>query len=363
MATVLDHGGSARGGSGRLPAAPVLASLAVLLLVTAVLAAAAGAFHIPAADVLAIPAAKAGFGDALANDPQATAVLMQIRLPRVLFAMLADAALAVGGAVLQGLFRNPLADPALIGISGGAALAAAWTIVLSTRLLPGLSTLLGPFSLPLAAFAGALLAAWLVQRLACLHGATSVAVMLLAGIAISALAGAGIGLATYVASDEQLRNITFWQLGTLSGATWPTLGALAFLGGAATAVGLRLARPLDALALGEAEARHLGVDVERLKRTGMIAAALAVGTVTAFCGIIGFVALVAPHIVRIVCGPAHRLLLPACALAGASLMTAADVVARTAVAPAELPIGVLTAFIGAPFFLVLLLRQRRLWGV
>lgn len=361
MATVMQHGDGVSG-PGRLPAAPVLAALAALLLATAVLSAAAGAFRIPAGEVLAILAAQMGLVDPSANDAQATAVLTQIRLPRVLFAMLAGASLSVGGAVLQGLFRNPLADPALIGISGGGALAAAWTIVLNSRLTPGLSALLGPFTLPLAAFAGALLAAWLVQRLACLHGATSVAVMLLAGIAVGALAWAGIGLATYIASDEQLRNITFWQLGTLSGATWHTLGALVLLGGAATVVGLRLARPLDALALGEAEARHLGVDVERLKRTGMIAAALAVGTVTAFCGIIGFVALVAPHIVRIVCGPAHRLLLPACALAGAILLTAADIVARTAVAPAELPIGVLTAFIGAPFFLALLLRQRQLWS-
>lgn len=362
MATVLRRGDDDPGGSGRLPAAPVIVALAAVLLVTSVLAAATGAFHIPPADVLAILAAQAGLADASANDARASAVLMQIRLPRVLFAMLAGAALAVSGAVLQGLFRNPLADPALIGISGGAALAAAWTIVLNTRLLPGVSALLGPFSLPVAAFAGALLAAWLVQRLASLDGATSIAVMLLAGIAISALAGAGIGLAAYVASDEQLRNITFWQLGTLSDATWRTLGALAVLAGAATCAGLRLARPLDALALGEAEARHLGVDIEQLKRIGMIAAALAVGTVTAFCGIIGFVALVAPHIVRIACGPAHRLLLPACALAGAILMTLADIVARTVLAPAELPIGVLTAFIGAPFFLLLLLRQRRLWG-
>ncbi len=362
MATVLRRLGRAPRVAGRLPAAPMLMALAALLVLAGVLAASMGAFRIPPADVLGILAAKLGLLALPADDAQAAAVLTQIRLPRVLFAMLAGAALAVGGAVLQGLFRNPLADPALIGISGGAALAAAWTIVLNVRLLPGLNVLLGPFSLPLAAFAGALLATWLVHRLASVHGATSVAVMLLAGIAVSALAGAGIGLAAYVASDEQLRNITFWQLGTLTGATWRTLGALGVLAGSATLVGLQLARPLDALALGEAEARHLGVDVERLKRTGMVAAALAVGTVTAFCGIIGFVALVAPHIVRVACGPSHRLLLPACALAGAILMTIADVVARTAVAPAELPIGVLTALIGAPFFLVLLLRQRRLWG-
>jgi iron complex transport system permease protein len=362
MATVFDRLRPLPRVAGRQRTAPVLAALVALLLATGILAAGTGAFVIPAADVLAILAAKVGLTPLSADDVQAAAVLTQIRLPRVLFAMLGGAALAVGGAVLQGLFRNPLADPALVGISGGAALAAAWTIVLNARLLPGLAALLGPFTLPLAAFAGALLATWLVHRLASVQGATSVAVMLLAGIAISALTGAGVGLAAYVASDEQLRNITFWQLGTLSGATWRTLGALAVLAGSATLLGLTLARPLDALALGEAEARHLGVHVERLKRTGMIATALAVGTVTAFCGIIGFVALVAPHILRLACGPSHRLLLPACALAGAILLTIADVVARTAVAPAELPIGVLTAFIGAPFFLVLLLRQRRMWA-
>jgi iron complex transport system permease protein len=339
----------------------VLGALALLVVVVAVLAAGIGAFAVTPAEIAAILAHRAGLGDGSGFTPQQEAVLFAIRLPRVALALIAGAALALAGAVLQGLFRNPLADPALIGVSAGAALAAAWTIVLGATWIPGLAKAAGPFTLPLAAFAGALGATAIVFHLARTDGRVSMAVMLLGGVAINALAGSGIGLATFVANDEQLRNITFWQLGSLSGASGPVLGVLALLVGVACLGLLRLAPALDAYALGEAEARHLGVDVRRMQRTGVALSALAVGAVTGITGIIGFVGLVAPHLLRLAFGPSHRIVLPGAMLLGAALVAGADIPARTMVAPAELPIGVLTALVGAPFFIALLLRARRHW--
>lgn len=349
--------GSARRHSRRA----VLGGLAALMLAVSLVAAGTGAFAVTPREILAILAHRAGLGDGSGYATQQEAVLFAIRLPRVALALIAGAALALAGAVLQGLFRNPLADPALIGVSAGAALAAAWTIVLGATWLPGLVTAAGAFTLPLAAFAGALCATALVFHLARVDGRLSMPVMLLAGIAINALAGAGVGLATFVASDEQLRNITFWQLGSLGGASGPVLGALALLAGLACAGLLRLAPALDACALGEAEARHLGVDVRRMQRTGVALSALAVGAVTGITGIIGFVGLVAPHLLRLAFGPSHRIVLPGSMLLGAALVAGADIPARTLVAPAELPIGVLTALVGAPFFIALLVRARRRW--
>lgn len=342
---------------GRIPAAVALPVLALATLGCAVAALGIGAFRIAPSELLAILAHRAGLADASGFRPEQEAVLMAIRLPRVALGLLTGASLALGGAVLQGLFRNPLADAALVGISPGAALAAAATIVLGSTWTAGL----GAFALPLAAFLGALVTSALVFRIAQVEGRTSLVAMLLAGIAVGALAWAGIGFLSYLSSDEQLRNLTFWQLGSLGGGSWPAVGVLALLAGGSALVLLRLAPALDAFALGEAEARHLGVDVQRLKRAGILLTALAVGAVTAVTGIIGFVGLVAPHLVRLACGPSHRVVLPGAALAGAAIVVGADLPARTLVAPAELPIGVLTAFLGAPFFLLLLLRARRGW--
>jgi iron complex transport system permease protein len=260
---------------------------------------------------------------------------------------------------MQGLFRNPLADPSVIGVSGGAALAAAAVIVMGALWIPGLSRSLGGLTLPLAAFAGALAAAMLVYRIASRSGHTSLAMLLLAGIAVNAMVEAGIGTFTHVANDEQLRNLAFWRLGSAGGASWSMLAVVGPAIGVAIVIMLRLAGALNALALGEAEARHLGVDVEGLKRAGIALAALAVGCQVAVSGMIFFVGLVAPHVVRLACGPDHRIVLPGAALAGAALLVFADAAARVVVAPAELPIGVLTAAIGAPFFIMLLLRERR----
>jgi iron complex transport system permease protein len=326
--------------------------LAVLLLVAMIASAGIGAFPIPAADVLAVLAHAGGIPVSASFTPEQEAILLGIRLPRVVLAALVGAALSVSGAVLQGLFRNPLADPALIGVSGGAALAAAAVIVL------GAGSAWGGLLLPLCAFAGGLSATLFIYALAQRGGATVLTLMLLAGIAVNALSMAGIGLFSFLSSDEQLRNISFWTLGSLAAASWGLLATLLPFLAVGLAVLLRLAASLDALALGESQAGQLGVETRRVKRAAVLSGALLVGALTAVTGIISFVGLVAPHMVRMVCGPSHRVLLPASGLAGAVLVLAADSAARVVVAPAELPLGVLTALAGAPLFIALLLRAR-----
>lgn len=283
-------------------------------------------------------------------------VVWQLRLPRLLLGMLLGAALATAGAVLQGLFRNPLADPGLVGVSAGAALGAVLAVVLGAWLaLPWLQ----PWLLPLAALGGGFAAVWLVYRIARVDGRTHLATLLLAGIALNAISGAGVGFLIYLATDEQLRRFTFWTLGSLHNATWLKVGISAF---AVLPVLLwlpRHARELNAMLLGETEAWHLGVNVQHLKRVLVLSCALLVGASVAAAGMIGFVGLVVPHVMRLLFGPDHRIVLPASALGGAFLMVLADWAARTLNAPSEIPVGILTALIGAPFFLFLLLRQRR----
>jgi iron complex transport system permease protein len=349
--------------SGRVAPGVALAVLAVALAAAVLLAIGSGAFAISPAEAVRILVHRSGLAPADGFGPQQEAVLMSIRLPRVTLAVLVGAGLGVAGAAMQGLFRNPLADPTLIGVSGGAALAAASVIVMGAVWYRGLSTLLGPATLPLAAFAGGLAAATLVYRLATHGGRTSIAVLLLAGIAVNALVEAGIGLFTYIANDEQMRNLAFWRLGSVGAASWSMLAVVAPAILAAAILLAGLARPLNALALGEAEARHLGVNVERLKRAAMVLCALAVGTATAVTGMIFFVGLVAPHIVRLACGPDHRVVLAGAGLLGALLVVIADTAARTVAVPAELPLGVFTALVGAPFFVGLLLRERRAWSL
>jgi iron complex transport system permease protein len=326
--------------------------LAVALVVAMTASAGIGAFPIPPGDVLAVSLHAAGIPVCASFTPQQEAVLLGIRLPRVVLAAIVGASLALSGAVLQGLFRNPLADPALIGVSGGAALAAAAAIVL------GAASAWSGMLLPLCAFSGGLAATLFIYALAQRGGTTVLMVMLLAGIAVNALSVAGIGLFSFLSTDEQLRNISFWMLGSLASASWGLLATLLPFIAVGVTVLVRLAAPLDTLALGETQARQLGVETQRVKRAAVLSGALLVGALTAATGVISFVGLVAPHMVRLACGPSHRVLLPASALAGAILVLVADSVARVVVAPAELPLGVLTAMAGAPFFLVLLLRSR-----
>jgi iron complex transport system permease protein len=281
-------------------------------------------------------------------------VFMNIRLPRLVLGIAAGAGLGLSGALMQGLFRNPLADPGLIGISSGAALAAAVTIVLGNAYFPELPRTLGSWTLVLMAFGGGLVVTFLIYALSQSQGGTQIGLMLLAGVAVNALAGAGLGFLNFIATDEQLRNIQFWLLGSLGGARWSAVLLVGAVVMVASCAGLAWARPLNAIALGEAQAALLGVNVERVKRCVVVVTALSVGAVTATTGIIGFVGLIAPHWVRLVAGPDHRVVLPASALLGAALVLAADSVARTVAKPAELPLGVLTAAIGVPMFLFLL---------
>ncbi|WP_103872926.1 FecCD family ABC transporter permease [Bosea lathyri] len=296
-------------------------------------------------------------GDTTLLEGRDVLVVLNIRLPRVLLGLLVGAALAVSGALMQGLFRNPLADPGLVGVSAGAGLAAAATIVLGDRFLTGMAMKL-PFAvLPFGAFCGGLASTLALYLIATRQGRTSVASMLLAGVALGALAGALTGLLAYISDDRQLRDLTFWSLGSLGGASWTKLAAVAPIVLPLLLAMPFLARGLNGLMLGEAEAYHLGIPVQRIKAMAIVLVALAVGASVASAGLIGFVGIVVPHLIRLAIGPDHRLLLPLSALGGAILLVAADIVARLIVAPSELPIGIVTAAIGAPFFLWLLLRR------
>jgi iron complex transport system permease protein len=287
-------------------------------------------------------------------------IVMEIRLPRLILGLVVGAALAVSGAVMQGLFRNPLADPGLVGVSAGAGLGAILAIVLGGLLPVALGDLIGMWLVPFAAFLGGWGSTLILYQVSTRAGRTSVATMLLAGIALGALAGALSGILVYMANDQQLRDLTFWGMGSLAGATWAKLAVAAPLMIAGILAALFLARGLNALALGEAAAMHLGLPVQRVKRVAILSVAAATGAAVAASGGIGFVGIVVPHLLRLVSGPDHLRLLPNAALLGGAMLVAADVVARTVVAPAELPIGIVTAVIGGPFFLWILLRRRGL---
>jgi iron complex transport system permease protein len=332
---------------------PVLSALLVLALL---LNAGIGAVRVGPMQVIAIVLDHLlGIDIGVTYTPQQDAVIWAIRLPRIVMAAMVGAGLALAGTVLQGVFRNPLADPGLIGVSSGSALGAIIAI------LAGFS-MLGNASLPVAAFVGGLVATLAVYGFARHDGRIEVVTLILTGVAMNAIAGAGIGLGTFLADDRQLRTIVFWSLGSTGGATWPTVTA------AAPCIGLGLAllpwwgRTLNLLVLGEREARHLGVDTERTRFILIGLSALMTGAAVAVAGIVSFVGLVVPHIIRLIAGPDHRTLLPASALGGAALLLAADLFARTAVIPRELPLGVVTALGGGPFFLWLVYRTRRAAG-
>ena len=332
-------------------------SLGLLCLLATWLSLALGPVSLPLFDTLRAALRLMGLPVQGEGLEQAELILGQIRLPRTLLGLAVGGVLALSGVAMQGLFRNPLADPGLVGVSSGAALGAAIAIV-GGAALGGLPDFIGPYLLSLCAFLGGLGVTALVYRLGRKNGQTQVAVMLLAGIALTALSGSAVGLFTYLADDATLRTLTFWNLGSLNGASYARLWPLLLVTvGVALWLPLR-ATALNALLLGESEANHLGVNVEGLKRELVFCTALGVGAAVAAAGMIGFIGLVVPHLVRLLAGPDHRVLLPASVLAGASLLLFADLIARLALAPAELPIGIVTAFLGAPFFLYLLLRGR-----
>ncbi len=300
--------------------------------------------------------AASWFGlDIATHTPQQAAVFLQIRLPRIVFGLLCGGVLGLCGSVLQGLFRNPLADPGLLGITSGAGLAVGLVVVV----FPGFSMALGPWALPAAAFAGSLGAAALVWALSHRSSREPTAALLLSGIAVTALSGAGTGLLIAVARDSQLRDLTFWSMGSLGGVTWgPLLAALPLLLLPLPFIPW-MAKHLDAMLLGERDARALGSPVDRVRMVSLAVTAGAVGAATALAGGVGFVGLVAPHIARRLVGHGHRAVLPLSALGGAALTVAADTVGRSVLAPAELPLGVVLAFVGAPFLASILFGGRR----
>ena len=288
-------------------------------------------------------------------------IIQSIRLPRALLAAFVGAILAICGAILQGLFRNPLADPSLIGVTAGASVGASLMIFFSAGATGLTAGLMGTSLVSIGAFGGGLLAVWLVYRVATGINGTSVATMLLMGVAVSALSASLTGLLDYYADNEMLRRMSLWRMGGLDGANYTRValaGLILFIVLLATPA---FARALNTLLLGESQARHLGVDVARLKRRLIVLVAAGVGCAVAVSGSIAFVGLVVPHMVRLWVGPDHRRLLPLSALGGAVLLLVADTVARTVLAPTELPVGLVTALLGAPFF-IHLLRQRRHFG-
>ncbi len=326
--------------------------LLIGLIAFSIMAVGIGPVSISSSEVIRILANKLGlisFEDG--ELAQYQAIVLSIRLPRVIIAILIGGTLAVSGAALQGLFRNPLADPTLIGVSSGSALAAAIVIVLGVNM---------GVLLPLAAFAGGLGATYLVYLISSSSGKTSVTTMLLAGIAINALAAAGIGYLIFNADDNQIRDLTFWTLGSISGATWEVVYKSApFL--IISCVGLPFfSKQMNVMLLGENEAKYLGINTERVKKVIIFLSALGIGAAVAVSGIIGFVGLVVPHLLRLIIGPDHRFLIPNSILLGALLLLASDLFARMVVIPAELPIGIVTSTIGAPFFMWLLIRNKSL---
>lgn len=287
-------------------------------------------------------------------------VLLDIRLPRLAMGLCVGAALAVSGAVMQGLFRNPLADPGLVGVGAGAGLGAIGAIVLGSFLPVAFIDTFGNQLIPIAAFFGGWITTLLLYRVSTRNGRTSVATMLLAGIALAALAGALSGILVYMADDRQLRDLTFWGLGSLAGASWAKVTAAAPIILLSILAASFLGRGLNGLALGEATAAHIGHSVQRLKNGSILLVAAATGAAVAVSGGIGFIGIVVPHLLRLATGPDHRTLLINAALLGATLLVAADMIARVIIAPAELPIGIITAVLGAPVFLWILLRRRDL---
>lgn len=326
--------------------------LVVALIVACLVAAGIGQLHVPVDQVLGSILHRVGIDVfPMPTAPRGDDALWLVRFPRVLLALLVGAALGCAGALMQGVFGNPLAEPGVIGVSSGAAIGAFACIVF------GISAL-GSWTVPIAAFVGGLLATLIVYSLARSGGRTEVVTLVLVGIAVTAFAGAVIGMLTFVSSDDALRSIAFWNLGSMARATWDAVFAVTPFVVVGVSIAIYYAPQLDLLSLGERPARHLGVDVERLRLVLIVVIALLAGAGVAFTGIIAFVGLVVPHLIRLVTGPSHRVLIPASVVGGALVVVVGDLIARTLITNQELPLGVLTALIGAPFFFWLIRRTR-----
>lgn len=327
----------------------ILAGLGLLLVLLLGLSVALGDKPVPLPEV-----ARSLVGTEAAGGEVNAMIVRSIRLPRAVGGALVGVALALCGAVMQAIFRNPLADPGLIGVSAGGAVGAIIFIVFGAAVIPTNAEALRHGGLIVFPMAGSALTTLLVYKLSQINGRTHVSTLLLTGLAINALVGALIGYAVYLANDDQLRGFTFWSLGSLARLNWELIGVLAPITVAVAVYAGTFCRRLNLLLLGESEALHLGVDVEKTRRHLIFASAAVVGLTVSLCGMIGFVGLITPHLCRLVLGPDHRVLLPASALLGASLLVASDLLARMAIAYSELPVGIVTATVGAPFFLYLI---------
>ena len=333
--------------------------LAVLLVAAIAASAAVGAFTFTPRQMARYLAEAAGWLPAASADTLGRNVFLQLRLPRVCMSALTGAVLGVSGTLMQGLFRNPIVEPGLAGTSAGAAFGAALIFVLGSGTMLSFTTIVGGLAVPLLAFAGAFAATMLVYRVSSSFGKVNVFTLLLAGIAVNAVCGAGTGFLSYVARDPQARNITFWNLGTFTTADWRgvTLVAVCFI--VCFAWAARSGKALNALMLGEDEAALLGIDPEKLIFRLLLVNTVMVAAATAMVGVIAFVGLVVPHVLRMLRSSDYTFLLPASELLGALSMEVVDIVARLVIPPAELPVGIITAVVGAPVFLWILLRDQR----
>ena len=286
-------------------------------------------------------------------------VLFDLRLPRILMAILVGSGLAVTGTCLQGIFKNPLASPDLIGITSGSILFAAITIVLGQHLYAFLPKIVHYFLLSIMAFIGALLTIWLVYKISTKNGQTNISLLLLSGVAITALCGAGTGLLTYLSTEDELRNLTFWTLGSLAAANWYSIGILSVVLFFSFLFLIPKGKTLNAMLLGEKNAAHIGIDIESSKKQIILFSALIVGSIVSFTGTIGFVGLIIPYILRLKFQSNFTYMLPLSAILGALLVIVADTLSRTIVAPAEIPIGILTSLMGAPVFISILIRYKK----
>ncbi|MDP2774899.1 MAG: iron ABC transporter permease [Nocardioides sp.] len=342
-----------RGLAGR---AGLLGALTLVLLVALVLGAGHGQLSIAPAEVLGSFFHRIGLDwGPLPSHPRGDDTLWQVRFPRVALASLAGASLATAGALMQGVFGNPLAEPGVVGVSSGAAVAAASVIVFDISFA-------GTWTIAICAFVGGLVTTMLVYLMSRDGGRTEVVTLVLTGIALNAMTSAGLAFLMFLGDQQAREEIVFWTLGSLNGSRWEYVGVVAPLAGVGIAAALLLSRQLDLLSLGDRAARHVGVDVERLRLGTIVVVAVLTAAAVSFCGIIAFVGLVVPHLIRLIAGPGHRMLVPASALGGAVLLVVADLWARTAIAYADLPIGMLTSLIGGPFFFWLLRRARRTAG-
>ncbi|WP_156316601.1 FecCD family ABC transporter permease [Leucobacter japonicus] len=334
----------------------VIIAAAILLAIGIVLSAGMGQLSIGPAEVIGSILQKLGITNSWApTDDLMDRTLWQIRFPRVVMSLLVGAALAVAGAVMQAIFGNPLAEPGVVGVSSGAALGASASITLGV-------TAFGNWTVAVFAFAGGLAATLIVYLTARAQGRTEIVTLLLTGVAINAFAGAGMALFTFIGDTASREQIVFWQLGSLNGSRWNEVVIVAVVAAIAAFVAILLADQYDLLSLGDRTAAHLGVRVERLRIVSIVLVSLLTGVGVAFVGVISFVGLVVPHLMRMILGPSHRMLLLASLLGGGVLLIYADLLARTLVDGADLPIGMLTSLVGGPFFFWLIRRNRKRAG-